>query len=325
MELEAPPPGPPSRLDLVFYNDRGLRSGWRILIFLAILLALFTVVSVSAGLFLSQGRPRVEPSGPPLPLRMGLGEFVLFLLVALASWIMSKIEHRKAADYGLPLHRPAISRFVIGYLVWGFLPLVLVLLIMRGLGVFYFGTINVRGWEALYWAAAWGLVFLAVGLFEEYLSRGYLLYTLADGIGFWPAAVIMAVLFARAHMGNSGETHIGIIGTFLFAIFTAATLWRTGSLWLAVGAHAGWDWGQSFFFGVPDSGNQFPGHLFNPRIQGPDWLSGGSVGPEGSIVVLIFWTLLTIAFLTFYKPRPQVAFTMSSGEPHDNVAGPLTS
>jgi membrane protease YdiL (CAAX protease family) len=321
MDLETATPGPPSKLNLVFCNDRGLRSGWRILIFLAILLALFTVVSVSVGLLVSQGHPRVDPSGPPLPLRMGLGEFVLFLLVALAAWIMGKIERRKAGVYGLPLDRSAVSRFVVGYLVWGFLPLTLVLLIMRGLGVFYFGTINVRGWEALYWAAAWGLVFLAVGLFEEYLSRGYMLYTLADGIGFWPAALIMAVLFARAHMGNSGETHIGIIATFLFAIFAAATLWRTGNLWLAIGAHAGWDWGQSFFFGVPDSGIQIPGHLFDPRIQRPDWLNGGSVGPEGSIVVLIFWALMTIAFLIFYKSKPQAAFPVRSGVPDDNVAG----
>ena len=213
MELETAPPAPPSKLNLVFYNDHGLRSGWRILIFLAILRALFTVVSVSVGLLLGKGSPRVEASGPPSPLRMALGEFVLFLLIALAAWIMSKIEHRNAGVYGLPLDRSAVSRFLIGYLLWGFLPLALVLLLMRGLGVFCFGTISVRGWDALYWAAAWGLVFLAVGLLEEYLSRGYLLYTLADGIGFWPAAIIMAVVFAGAHMGNSGETHIGIIGT----------------------------------------------------------------------------------------------------------------
>ena len=311
MELETAPPAPPSKLNLVFYNDHGLRSGWRILIFLGILWALFRLLSASASL-LSKRHPRVEASGLPSPLRMGLGEFVLFLLVVLAAWIMSKIEHRKAGVYGLPLDRSAVSRFVIGCLVWGFLPLALVLAIMRGLGVFYFGTLSVRGWEALYWAAAWGLMFIAVGLLEEYLSRGYLLYTLADGIGFWPAAIIMAVLFARVHMGNSGETHIGIIGTFLFAIFAAATLWRTGNLWLAVGAHAGWDWGQSFFFGVPDSGLQVPGHLFNPHIQGPDWLSGGTVGPEGSIVVLILWALMTIAFLILYKPRSQAVSTISS-------------
>jgi uncharacterized protein len=109
-------------------------------------------------------------------------------------------------------------------------------------------------------------------------------------------------------MGNNGETRIGIIATAVFAIFAAATLWRTGNLWLAVGAHAGWDWGQSFFFGVNDSGLKVTGHLLNPvLVQGPDWLTGGSVGPEGSVLTLILWTLMTVLFLALYrKPRDPV-------------------
>ncbi|HET9366225.1 MAG TPA: hypothetical protein VFP71_14560, partial [Candidatus Angelobacter sp.] len=81
------------------------------------------------------------------------------------------------------------------------------------------------------------------------------------------------------------------------------------NLWMAVGAHAGWDWGQTFFYGVNDSGFQAPGHLLNPHTQGPDWLSGGSVGPEGSVVTLIFWILMTIAVVIFYRPRSPVLVT----------------
>jgi len=152
-----------------------------------------------------------------------------------------------------------------------------------------------------------------VGFFEEFSFRGYFLYTLADGIGFWPAAIIQAILFARVHMGNGGETRIGIIAAGVFALFAAATVWRTGNLWLAVGAHAGWDWGQSYFFGVNDSGLPVPGHLFNPRLaQGPDWLTGGSVGPEGSVLTLILWTLMAVFFLWLYRKRhePVLVLTM---------------
>jgi hypothetical protein len=105
-------------------------------------------------------------------------------------------------------------------------------------------------------------------------------------------------------MGNGGETRIGIIAVAFFALFAAATLWRTGNLWLAVGAHAGWDWGQSFFFGVSDSGFQAPGHLFNPHVgQAPDWLTGGTVGPEGSVVTLILWAIMAILFVMLYRKR----------------------
>jgi membrane protease YdiL (CAAX protease family) len=318
MELEnptAPAPASASTLRSVFFNERGLRAGWRLVIFAAILAALW-FVSVSAFSLLStaMGAPQGQAAAGS-PLWLSLAEMAYFIPVLLATWIMSKIERQRVGTYGLPLAKSALPRFAVGYVAWGFVPLTVVLLTMRLLGVFYFGGLSVHGRDAFYWAAAWGLMFLSVALLEEYLFRGYALYTLADGVGFWPATVILAVAFARVHMGNGGESRIGIAGVLLFAIFASATLRRTGNLWLAVGAHAGWDWGESFFYGVSDSGFQAPGHLFNPRVQGPDWLSGGSVGPEGSIVTLIFWALMTVGFLLFYRPRrgPSVIGTAGEG------------
>ena len=227
---------------------------------------------------------------------------------------MSRIERRKVGVYGLPLQRSVISGFIRGYFLWGFLPLALLLSILRGLHVFYFGNLSPLNSQILGWGALWFVFFLLVGLFEEFSLHGYLLYTLADGIGFWPAAIIQAVLFARGHMGNGGETRIGIVATGIFALFAAATLWRTGNLWLAVGAHAGWDWGQSFFFGVNDSGLKVTGHLLNPvLVQGPDWLTGGSVGPEGSVLTLVLWTLMTVLFLALYRKRHEPALVITEG------------
>jgi membrane protease YdiL (CAAX protease family) len=111
----------------------------------------------------------------------------------------------------------------------------------------------------------------------------------------------MALIFGFLHLQNPGETRIGILDVCLFAMFAAVTLRRTGDLWLAVGAHAGWDWGQSFFYGVNDSGTQAVGHLFNSHAQGPGWLSGGSVGPEGSVLSSILLVGMTAAFLFFYR------------------------
>jgi membrane protease YdiL (CAAX protease family) len=218
---------------------------------------------------------------------------------------MGRIEHRIVGAYGLPLKKSAISKFLTGYVLWGFLPLAILLAIMRLLGVFYFGNLSLHGAQIIVWGLLWGFMFLMVGFFEEFTFRGYALHTLAEGIGFWPAALIMSLGFAYVHMGNGGETKVGIIATAVFAMFAAAILRRTGDLWLAVGAHAGWDWGQSFFFGVSDSGYQAPGHLLNPSQSGPAWLSGGSVGPEGSVLTLILWVVMFILFLVIYRPREQ--------------------
>lgn len=288
------------RIHFVFLNERGLRAGWRLAIYAAMLTTLWFLFLSAFSLLSHALRAPQGQDFAASPLWMIFGELAYFIPVVLATWIMSRIERQRTGFYGLPLKKFVPSRFFVGYVAWGFLPLTLVLLTMRALRVFYFGGMGGRGSEALYWGTAWGLVFLAVGLFEEYAFRGYALYTLADGIGFWPAAILSAVGFAYAHMGNGGENRIGIAGVFLYAIFAAATLRRTGNLWLAVGAHAGWDWGESFFYGVRNSGYQAPGHLLNPHTQGPEWLSGGSVGPEGGIVTLIFWALMTVGFLAFY-------------------------
>jgi hypothetical protein len=311
MEPETSANASPSILRTIFYNDHGLRPGWRLLIYFGMI----AVLVFGARLVAQQLRS--GPKGPALPdylqaIFQAVGQLILFLVLLFLAWIMSRIEHRKVGAYGLPLQRSAFSSLVKGYFLWGFLPLAFLLLVLRVTHAFYFGDVTVLNAKIFGWGLLWFVVFLLVGFLEEYMLRGYFLYTLAEGIGFLPAAIIQAILFARLHMGNGGETRIGIIATGIFALFAAATLWRTGNLWLAVGAHAGWDWGQSFFFGVNDSGFQAPGHLLNPHVsQGPDWLTGGTVGPEGSAVTLLLWALMAVFFVLLYRPRgPALLVTM---------------
>jgi len=320
------PAAPPAFLQVAFFNPRGLRAGWRLLIFAGMLVAIFFVFLSLVGYV--QGLVKhasSEPAGRSqasflLPAAQGVFEFAIFFLVLLASWIMSRIERRKVQEYGLPLAQSSAVRLLASGLLLGFVLLSATLAMLRGLHVFYFGSLGLHGAPILAWGLLWGFGFLAVGFFEEFLFRGYALYTLADGIGFWPAAIIMGLVFGRAHMGNGGETYIGIVGTILFALFASAMLRRTGSLWLPVGVHAGWDWGQSFFFGVSDSGFQAPGHLLSPHIQGPAWLSGGTVGPEGSIVTLMVLVLSTAGFWIFYRERRKPVVLVSPAE--DSPAHP---
>ena len=100
----------------------------------------------------------------------------------------------------------------------------------------------------------------------------------------------------------------------IIALFFCFTLWRTGTLWFAVGYHAAWDWGQTFFYGTSDSGLPGRGHLLNSSFHGPAWLTGGSVGPEGSVLniplVLMVWILFHflvrkgLPYPDLSRPRP---------------------
>jgi hypothetical protein len=65
---------------------------------------------------------------------------------------------------------------------------------------------------------------------------------------------------------------------------------------------------------VNDSGLKVTGHLLNPvLVQGPDWLTGGSVGPEGSIITLALWTLMTVLFVAFYRNRREPVLVITEG------------
>jgi uncharacterized protein len=301
----------PKTIHDVFYNSRGLRPGWRLAIFLLMVFGTAALVQFLVHLGGPTSAAPISRASSPymIPIGTGIAELVLFLVILLFSWIMSRIEHRSVGEYGLPVRKGVFTKFITGYVLWGFLPLVVLLSIMRLLGVFYFGNLSLHGKDIVIWGVLWGFMFLMVGFFEEYSFRGYALHTLIEGIGFWPAALIMALAFARVHMGNGGETRVGIIATGVFALFATAILRRTGDLWLAVGAHAGWDWGQTYFFGVNDSGLQAPGHLLNPSQSGPAWLSGGSVGPEGSVLTLILWAVMFVLFLLIYRRSPEAETT----------------
>jgi membrane protease YdiL (CAAX protease family) len=148
---------------------------------------------------------------------------------------------------------------------------------------FSLGNMALSSADALKFGAAYGVVFIMVGLFEEFSFRGYMQSTLTSGIGFWPAAIVLSILFGSIHLQNRGEAWIGAAMAGSFGILAAFSLRRTGNIWFPIGMHAAWDWGETYFYSVPDSGFLAKGHLLNSSFHGPTWLTGGTVGPEGSV------------------------------------------
>jgi len=217
---------------------------------------------------------------------------------------MAKVEGRPFGCYGLPWRSAFGKLFWVGVL-WGVASLTVLLLVMHGAGLFDFGRLALHGARVLKFAAFWGVFFLLVGFYEEFLMRGYTQFTITQTLGFWPAAIVLSIEFGALHLANPGETWVGLIGAGLIGFFFCLTLRRTGNLWFAVGFHASWDWGESYLYSVPDSGGMSPGHLLNPSFHGSRWLTGGSVGPEGSVLVFLLIALLWVVFDRVY---PEVKY-----------------
>jgi len=287
---------PASGMRWLFFGPKGLRMGWRLLIFIGLL-----AVLLGGAVLLGHGGPQGLKDARKhtgditiTPFMMGGSEAAMLALLCLATLVMGRIENRKFSEYGLPLRQALGKEFWVGSLS-GFLAIGGTLFAMFLLHGFRITGFALHGKAILYSTTGWAIAFLMVGLFEESLNRGYLQYTLASGIGFWPAAFVMSGFFAFGHAFNPHETLAGVASVALFGLLLCLFLRRTGNLWCAIGFHAAYDWGQTLF-GVPDSGITPYHNLFNSTFSGPQWLTGGIVGPEASVLTPIALALVALVF-----------------------------
>ena len=288
-------------LKKIFVGSNGLRPGWRLLMFLALFGVLFGgfVLIRAGGLQGFRGQYRNQSHITITPLVMGGSEAIVLLFLCTTALIMAKLEHRNFSEYGLPLRLALRKDFWIGSLT-GFLTISGTLLTMFLLHGFRVTGLALHGTAILSSLIAWGIAFLLAGLVEEFLFRGYVQYTLASGIGFWPAAFVMSGLFGFGHVFNSNENAVGSVAVVMFGLLLCLFLWRTGNLWCAVGFHLGYDWGQ-MFYGVPDSGIMPYHNLLNSTLSGPKWLTGGMVGPEASVLTPIALLVVALIFSRYYR------------------------
>ena len=280
-----PPEGSPNR---IFIGPDGLRAGWSLLIYAVF--GLFIWYPLGLFVFLIAGSRHSSYS----PQSVALGELVSFAAVYVAALAMARLERRPADVYGLPLLQAFGKSFWLGIFL-GLCEVSLLVGLISAFGGYSFGSLALHGTSLIGWGALWAVAFVLVGLSEEFMFRGYVQYTLTRGMGFWPGAVCLSLLFGAAHLKNPGEGIVGALNVAITGLVFAFALRRTGNLWLAVGWHACFDFGETFLFSVPDSGFVFDHHLSNAVLQGPAWLTGGTVGPEGSVFGFLTMGLSALA------------------------------
>jgi len=122
----------------------------------------------------------------------------------------------------------------------------------------------------------------------------------AEGSGFWQAAWVTSTLFGFVHTGNGGENWIGIFAAAAIGFVFVVSVRVTGSAWWAIGCHAAWDWAETYFYGAADSGNVATGHYLSTSPAGNVLWSGGTDGPEGSVLVLGIILLLLLLLIAIY-------------------------
>ena len=273
-----------------FVGPRGLRAGWRFLIYYAITI----LVSLPFALWMKSHFHVGEETPFTIDLLI-LIELVYLGAAFVAMAVMARIERRRFADYGVPVRRAFGGRFWEGTL-WGVGTLAAI-----ALGVAALGGLSIAGLrsgpEVMRAGLLWLLGCSLIGFCEEISFRGYQLATLADGLGFWPAAILESLYFGWVlhYLEKANETVMDGINVSLVALFLCFAVRATGDVWFAAGWHVTFNFASFFVLGSPNTafGGPVEPHLLRSTFTGPQWLTGGPTGLEASAIA-------TVAFLSLF-------------------------
>jgi CAAX protease family protein len=126
------------------------------------------------------------------------------------------------------------------------------------------------------------------------VMRGVVFRILEQSVGSWIALAISAAIFGLLHLLNPGATLLNAGSVMVEAgVMLAAAYMVTRRLWLCIGIHIAWNFTEGGIFSTAVSGGDAKG-LLQAKLLGPDWLTGGAFGVEGSVVALAICAVVGI-------------------------------
>lgn len=313
---EALQPLPARNLKWVFWNplEHRLRAGWRLLLHILILAALVITFSVLITFAMDTLLDPLRSANRVINAVLTILETQLtWVAIILSLWVMARFfDKRPFKDFGFAFRPRWWLDFAFG--------LALGALLMAGI----FGVETALGWVQvtgtfqtnsssftagiLFFAA----LFIAVGIQEEALSRGYWLKNIAEGLNLprlGPGTalaisyLITSSIFGMLHMGNPNASLVSTLNLIIAGLFLGLPFVLTGDLAIPIGIHMTWNFFQGNVFGFPVSGSAPDTTYIAVRQLGPDLWTGGAFGPEAGLIgiaailvgsaLIVMWLKLT--------------------------------
>ena len=267
----------------IFLNDRHeLRSGWKLAAYFVLVILIWIATGVALSLWFAQ----TDLTGDQVAL-LALNELALLVPAIIAPIVVVRfIDHRPLETFGITLknwHRDLLSGLAISSAMTG----------MVFAGSHIFGYVHIawtgRQVPTSTLLATAGLLIVAAAV-EELMFRGLPLQILCEGIGKWPAILVISGLFGAVHLNNPNSRLLGTVNTILAGILLSLAYFKARSLWLPYAIHLGWNAGIGFLLGMPLSGLDLAS-LWTTGVAGRDLVLGGDYGPEGGLLTtFIFGT-----------------------------------
>lgn len=287
-------------------NTKLLRSGWRVLIFGALLISPQVLLSSYMTQSGEAGQEVFEVSFAMIATYVMIVIWVVFI-----SWICLRfLDQMSLASLGFDFHANWWREILRGIAIAS--AMVMAVVIIQAIGGGTRVIPNARWWSGgeVDFAGLFtvgrditaALALLAVaGTFEELVYRGYPFQTLLRGAPAIVPILLFSILFGFGHWNNPNRTFFSTANTILAGIWLAAAYLRTRSLWFPTALHFTWNWMMGAFFGLPVSGLSIPQHpIFISTSQHPLWLTGGNYGAEGGAATTL--VLIVTIFIILKSP-----------------------
>ena len=217
---------------------------------------------------------------------------ILFLFIF---WV-KVIEKNALSSLGF------VKRNWLKYLAWGILMslvqmgVIALVYQLSGIGSF---ELNELSLEPILFILGLFPFWLLQGGTEEVATRGWLLTRIAARANLPLAIAISSSLFGFLHLGNSGVTFLSVLNIVLDGVLAGLLLVYTDSIWLVVAQHGTWNYVQGNLLGFQVSGTGADASIFSFTMgSGPDWLTGGEFGAEGSLINTI---VLLVSLVIVYR------------------------
>ena len=217
---------------------------------------------------------------------------ILFLFIF---WV-KVIEKNTLSSLGF------VKRNWLKYLAWGImfslLQMGVIALVYQVSGIGSF-ELNELSLEPILFILGLFPFWLLQGGTEEVATRGWLLTRIAARSNLPLAIAISSSLFGFLHLGNSGVTFLSVLNIVLDGVLAGLLFIYTDSIWLVVAQHGTWNYVQGNLLGFQVSGTGADASIFSFTMgSGPDWLTGGAFGAEGSIITTL---VLLVSLVIVYR------------------------
>ena len=218
----------------------------------------------------------------------------VFILLLFIFWV-KVIEKNSLSSLGF------VKKNWLKYLGWGILLSLLqmgvIALVYQVSGIGSF-VLNELSLEPILFILGLFPFWLLQGGTEEVATRGWLLNRIAARTNLPLAIAISSSLFGILHMGNAGVTFLSVLNIILDGVLAGLLFIYTDSIWLVVAQHGTWNYVQGNLLGFQVSGTGADASIFSFSMgYGPDWLTGGAFGAEGSIITTL---VLLLSVLIVY-------------------------